>query len=126
MVHGERLFVIDFQDARRGPYTYDAASLLRDSSLDLEDDLVEELIADLAGRLSNAPEEFRRDFDRMALQRNLKDLGTFGYMATQRGRRDYLDYVPRTLRSIRSTMLKDPRYHIPYAALEKHALRDSG
>ena len=35
MVHGGQLYVIDFQDARMGPDTYDLASLLRDSYVDI-------------------------------------------------------------------------------------------
>ena len=35
MLHDRRLYIIDFQDARMGPDTYDLASLLRDSYVDL-------------------------------------------------------------------------------------------
>jgi aminoglycoside/choline kinase family phosphotransferase len=118
LVRDGRLGLIDFQDARLGPYTYDAASLLRDSSLDLPSDLVEESLARLeatsGARLGMGREAFRRDFDLMALQRNIKDLGTFGYMATVRGRKEYLEYVPRTQASIRRTMVSDRRYHEIY------------
>ena len=38
MVHDGRLGVIDFQDARLGPDTYDLVSLLRDSYVELEPD----------------------------------------------------------------------------------------
>ena len=37
MLHDEPLYIIDFQDARMGPDTYDLASLLRDSYVDLPD-----------------------------------------------------------------------------------------
>ena len=123
MVREGRLHLIDFQDARLGPYTYDAASLLRDSSLDLEEGLVEEMVVYLAGRLHHPPGEFRRDLDLMALQRNIKDLGTFAYQATQNGRRDYLDYVPRTLRSIRNALLRDRRFHPVFDLLERLLLQ---
>lgn len=120
------LGLIDFQDARMGPYCYDAASLLRDSSLDLPEPLVEETLARLAtgiaAPLGIGPEEFRRDFDLMALERNIKDLGTFGYMATVRGRRDYLDYVPRTIQSVRRTLLAHRRWHDIFPVLERLAL----
>src|SRR6185436_15539335 len=43
MVHAGRLYMIDFQDARMGPDTYDLASLLRDSYVDLSEDRVDEL-----------------------------------------------------------------------------------
>ena len=35
MIHERRLYIIDYQDARMGPDTYDLASLLRDSYVDL-------------------------------------------------------------------------------------------
>ncbi len=44
MLHERRLYIIDFQDARMGPDTYDLASLLRDSYVDLTEARVDELI----------------------------------------------------------------------------------
>ncbi|HKB08092.1 MAG TPA: phosphotransferase [Candidatus Polarisedimenticolia bacterium] len=122
MVLRGRVGLIDFQDARMGPYTYDAASLLRDSSLDLDPGMVEEMLDHLGRALEAPPEELRRDFDLMALQRNIKDLGTFGYMATVRGRPDYLAYVPRTLRYIRSTLLRSRVCHAVFPAMERYIL----
>jgi len=126
MVVGDRLGLVDFQDARMGPYTYDAASLLRDSSLDLEPGLVTEMADRLAratgAPLAAGPEEFARDLDLMALQRNIKDLGTFGYMATARARPDYLAYVPRTIASIRRTVAGSPRWHHVHPWLERLVL----
>ncbi len=120
------LGLIDFQDARMGPYCYDAASLLRDSSLDLPEPLVGEILNRLAAGgaapLGIGPEEFRRDFDLMALERNIKDLGTFGYMATTRGRRDYLDYVPRTIASVRRTLAGDRQWHDAFVLMERLVL----
>jgi hypothetical protein len=40
---------------------------------------------------------FRDRFDLMALQRNLKALGTFGYQTTARGNPVYIQYIPLTL-----------------------------
>jgi aminoglycoside/choline kinase family phosphotransferase len=120
------LGLIDFQDARMGPYCYDAASLLRDSSLDLAEPLVGDtlqwLAAGGAAPLGIGPEEFRRDFDLMALERNIKDLGTFGFMATARGRRDYLDYVPRTIASVRRTLAGDRQWHDAFVLMERLVL----
>jgi aminoglycoside/choline kinase family phosphotransferase len=126
MVTEGRLRMIDFQDARMGPYTYDAASLLRDSSLDIDETLVsrelDRLLRSIARPQGIGVEEFRRDFDVMALQRNVKDLGTFGFMATVRGRRDYLAYVPRTLAAIRRTLLADRRWHDVFGTIERFVL----
>src|SRR5919112_3658474 len=45
MLHHGELYIIDFQDARMGPDTYDLVSLLRDSYVDFTDAQVEQLIA---------------------------------------------------------------------------------
>jgi aminoglycoside/choline kinase family phosphotransferase len=111
MLHGASLYIIDFQDARLGPDTYDLASLLRDSYVDIADRELDELIAyflALKGRADGA--EFRRRFDLMALQRNLKALGTFGYQTMTRRNTVYIQYMPRTLRYARSNLEKYPRF----------------
>ena len=105
MMHDGELYMIDFQDARMGPDTYDLASLLRDSYVDLTDETVEELIAHFLA-VKGAPDDadFRRRFDVMALQRNLKALGTFGYQTTARRNPVYIQYIPRTLRYVRRNL----------------------
>jgi aminoglycoside/choline kinase family phosphotransferase len=112
MLKDTQLFIIDFQDARMGPDTYDLASLLRDSYMDLTEDVVDELLAyylALQGR-SNEAARFRTRFDLMALQRNLKALGTFGYQTTTRQNPVYIQYIPRTLRYARENLVKYPRF----------------
>ncbi|MEP7116611.1 MAG: hypothetical protein ABI880_03470, partial [Acidobacteriota bacterium] len=59
---------------------------------------------------SGREREFRDRFDLMALQRNLKALGTFGYQTTTRGNPVYMQYVPRTLSYVRRTITSDARY----------------
>lgn len=112
MLHGEQLFIIDFQDARMGPDTYDLVSLLRDSYVDLPEETVDELIAyflALKGQTTQAS-EFRQRFDLMALQRNLKALGTFGYQTTARRNPVYIQYIPRTLRYVRNNLDNLPQF----------------
>ena len=112
MIHEERLYIIDFQDARMGPDTYDLVSLLRDSYVDLPDQTVNELIAyflALKGETESEP-EFRSRFDLMALQRNLKALGTFGYQTTARRNPVYIQYIPRTLRYVRDNLERHQRF----------------
>src|SRR5471032_1806324 len=45
MLSEARLYIIDFQDARMGPDTYDLVSLLRDSYVDIADAAVDQLVA---------------------------------------------------------------------------------
>ena len=114
MLHSGSLYIIDFQDARMGPDTYDLVSLLRDSYVDLTASQVDELIAffvALTGDRRGGDEaDFRRRFDLMALQRNLKALGTFGYMTTTRNNTVYIQYIPRTLSYVKANLAKHARF----------------
>jgi aminoglycoside/choline kinase family phosphotransferase len=112
MLHQDRLVLIDFQDARMGPDTYDLASLLRDSYVDLDEATVDDLIAyflALRGH-TGVDREYRERFDLMALQRNLKALGTFGYQTTARRNPVYIQYIPRTLRYISTNLERHSRF----------------
>lgn len=117
MLAGDRLCIIDFQDARMGPDTYDLVSLLRDSYVDIgaadTDALIDYFLA-LQGRTTERA-AFRRRFDLMAVQRNLKALGTFGFQATTRRNPVYLQYIPRTLRYASETL----RAHARFARLHE-------
>ena len=129
MIHDGRLHIIDFQDARMGPDTYDLASLLRDSYVDFTEAQVEELIAFFVALRGGGPRgaappadarEFRRRFDLMALQRNLKALGTFGYQTTTRANTVYIQYIPRTLSYARSNLSRYPRFDALRTLLARH------
>ena len=125
MLHQGRLNIIDFQDARMGPDTYDLASLLRDSYVDLTDLELGELIAyffalrkDIMRTETEA--EFRRRFDLMALQRNVKALGTFGFQTTSRQNPVYIQYIPRTLRYAKTNLARYPRFRRLHDLLATH------
>ena len=121
MLHDGSLYIIDFQDARLGPDTYDLVSLLRDSYMDMSERQVDDLIAyflALKGRPED--EDFRRRFDLMALQRNLKALGTFGYQTTTRRNPVYIQYIPRTLKYVRDNLEKYPRFAPLHEILAAH------
>jgi N-acetylmuramate 1-kinase len=111
MVHDGNLYIIDFQDARLGPDTYDLVSLLRDSYVDITEPQLDDLVAYfLALKGIHDEDEFRRRFDLMALQRNLKALGTFGYQTAVRGNPVYIQYIPRTLTYARANLEKYQRF----------------
>ena len=116
MLHGGALHIIDFQDARLGPDTYDMVSLLRDSYVDLPDAWVDDLIRGylkLGGPAKATPDafsEYRRRFDLMSVQRNLKALGTFGHQTTARRNPVYIQYIPRTLSYVRTNLERYPRF----------------
>jgi len=99
------LALVDIQDARWGPDSYDLASILYDAYVEIDSrwraPLVELYLATLAA--PPAP-GFATRLDRVAAERMLKALGTFGYQASARGERRYLEGVPRTLRRLRALL----------------------
>ncbi|MBH1987278.1 MAG: phosphotransferase, partial [Burkholderiales bacterium] len=97
-----RLGVIDFQDAVRGPVTYDLVSLLRDAYVIWDEDIQLDYAVRFWEQARQAglpvpPDfgDFWRDFEWMGLQRHLKVLGIFARLALRDGKRQYLDDIPR-------------------------------
>lgn len=122
MVDGGRLGVIDFQDALMGPAGYDLASLLRDAYIALEESLIDELIAEYLNRMERAGTgrgdrpAFRRVFDFISIQRNLKAAGRFVYIDRVKKNPKFLADIPRVLGYVRRNLEKYPEL----AALRKH------
>ena len=111
MVRRDRLVVIDFQDARLGPDTYDLVSLLRDCYIDLTPKLVTEMTDRfLAARPHAHREQFRDRFDLMSVQRHLKALGTFGHQIAVAGRPGFASALPRTFRYLRRALRDHRRF----------------
>src|SRR5215467_84164 len=114
MVDGNRLGVIDFQDALMGPVTYDLASLLRDAYIALDESLIDRLIDRYLNRLGahrqvwTDRETFRRLFDFTSIQRNLKAAGRFVYIDRVKHNPKFLMDVPRTLGYVRRNLYKYP------------------
>lgn len=100
-VVGERLVMIDFQDLRLGPDTYDVASLLRDRGVArlLGRDAEEALVDRWAGLRRD--EGTRHRYAETLLQRTIKILGTFARQAIERERHHYLEHVDPALETIR-------------------------
>lgn len=124
MVDGDRLGVIDFQDALMGPVTYDLASLLRDSYIALDESLIDELLAYYREKMCQALSSsqhiaihlndahmFRRLFDFSSIQRNLKAAGRFVYIDRVKGNPNFLASIPRTLNNVHANLTKYPQLH---------------
>ncbi|MGE0704321.1 MAG: aminoglycoside phosphotransferase family protein [Vicinamibacterales bacterium] len=111
MVHRGTLHVIDFQDARMGPDTYDLVSLLRDSYVDVTPAERASLVAHFLQRApATDARTFPQRFDLMSVQRNLKALGTFGHQATVGKNQTYVPYMSRTLAYVRVPLWQDDRF----------------
>lgn len=99
--------ILDFQDAVRGPMTYDLVSLLRDCYIAWPDERVYAWVedyrqrAEAEGLTTGTPERFRRAFDLMGLQRHLKVLGIFCRLYYRDGKAGYLQDLPLVWRYTR-------------------------
>jgi hypothetical protein len=97
-----RLRIIDFQDALLGPRLYDVASLLTDRiTPELVDPAMEQRLIGsyLCSRSNTAPtadelETALAEYRLVALQRALKVVGRFNYLAEIKGKTHYLAMVP--------------------------------
>lgn len=92
--------ILDFQDAVRGPMTYDLVSILRDCYIAWPDERVYAWAenyrqrAEAAGLVTGSAERFRRAFDLMGLQRHIKVLGIFCRLYYRDGKAGYLNDLP--------------------------------
>ena len=113
---GDRLVMIDFQDARLGPPQYDLVSLLRDSYYQLDETQVLRLVDYYVARWEGTAGEkiskaqFMKVFDLMGVQRNFKAIGSFASFLNRRGDASYLKYIGNTFENIRRVLLRYPEY----------------
>ena len=105
------LYIIDYQDLRLGPDTYDMASLLRDRGVArlLGENTEVELLAYYAA-LRNADAAVHKRYFETLLQRSLKILGTFSRQPIERGRLHYLEFIPPTLESVERCLRELPEF----------------
>ena len=100
--------ILDFQDAVRGPITYDLVSLLRDCYIAWPRTQVEgwvkhyhQLALQSGLPTCGDADEFLHWFDFMGVQRHLKATGIFARLFHRDGKPGYLPDIPRTLGYVR-------------------------
>ncbi|MCP2598739.1 hypothetical protein NLC36_05295, partial [Candidatus Aminicenantes bacterium AC-335-L06] len=95
-----------YSDTTLGPPLYDLASLIFDSYVKLKKKMKNYLI-DYAYKLNNYGwkfKEFQRQLLLTSLQRNIKALGTFGYLVTVKNKKIYQFYMKRTIDYIKENL----------------------
>lgn len=105
MVKGGKLAVIDFQDARLGPPTYDLVSLCFDSYIPLQQNERRTLLMEGIDHMVAAVPGLQKaqlldEWGPMLLQRQIKALGSFGYLTVQKNRGNYLKNVEPALETL--------------------------
>ena len=115
---GGAIRVIDFQDALLGPHLYDVASLLTDRSTPefINPERESRLLAGYAAALATYCDEspysdvaaLERDYALCALQRALKVIGRFNFLADVKGKTDYFRFLPAELSTARRVIARLP------------------
>jgi aminoglycoside/choline kinase family phosphotransferase len=109
---GDRLSVIDFQDACHGPLGYDLASLIWDRYITWPRTQLEGWMEDFRAEVvpDRPPERWIREVDWMGLQRNLKIVGIFARLAYRDGKTGYLDLIPRFWGYLQDVLPRYPEF----------------
>ena len=120
--HG-KMRVIDFQDARLGSIQYDLVSLLKDSYVDLNSEMAEQLLAyylDQRAEIKGLPRiqrsKFQRTYEIQSIQRCFKACGSFASFYNTRTDTRYLKYLSGTLKRVRQSLELFPE-HKPFLNL---------
>lgn len=113
----QRVGILDFQDAVRGPVSYDVISLLRDCYISWPADQVNRWALQFfkqrqaAGAMQKySSEQFMRWFDLMGMQRHMKCLFIFARKFHRDGSRNYLSDLPRTLNYLTTVSANYPEF----------------
>lgn len=117
LYHGKQ-YIIDHQDARMGPESYDIASLLRDPYVELS----EEMITDLydffveqkidAGADKKWVKEMKAEFELMTVQRIVKAIGTYAYQTAVVKNSIYEPYIPRAITTVTAALTRLGRFSV--------------
>jgi len=118
MIKLDEMCVIDFQDARLGPIQYDLVSLLKDSYIQMPEEMSDELIKYYLEQAKPfLGKNFSKDaFDNIysvqSIQRCFKACGSFASFYQQREDRRYLKYLSGTLKKVLRSLSGFPEYSL--------------
>jgi aminoglycoside/choline kinase family phosphotransferase len=124
MMHDGRMFIIDHQDARMGPASYDVASLISDPYTTLDDELMRELVERFIEKKAASKQAlddvaaFRRELQLMTVQRMLKAIGTYASQAAQ-GNMTYIPYIEPARERALAAIRELGRFDATRALLER-------
>ena len=124
MIHGGEMFIIDYQDARMGPASYDVASLLSDPYTVLDPNIAAELVEKFIEikAASSMPlsdvDEFRQELELMTVQRMLKAIGTYASQAALANNPAYVAYIEPARERALAAMASLARFDATRALLE--------
>ena len=87
--------LVDIQGMRLGPLGYDIMSLVWDPYVDLSEDLRSELLDRFAASSPQDTDAVKIMALAAGLQRLMQALGAYGFLGHVKGKREFLDHIPR-------------------------------
>jgi len=118
---GNKVGIIDYQDAVKGPVTYDFISLIWDRYITwprAQIDAWMEQYRQLLG-VPIPPGQWRRYCDLMGVQRNIKVVGIFARLHYRDAKTGYLEMIPRFYDYVTDTLRRYPEFSEMQALLEQ-------
>jgi aminoglycoside/choline kinase family phosphotransferase len=121
--------ILDFQDAVKGPITYDLVSLLRDCYIAWPPTLVDQLAleyydsAKVNKLIDVKPAQFLSWFNLMGMQRHLKAIGIFSRLKIRDAKDAYLKDIPRTLEYVEQVIAKETNMNGLYSLITELDLK---
>ena len=118
MIKLDKMYVIDFQDARMGSLQYDLVSLFKDSYVDMSDPMANQLKDYYLDQAKPylpkdfSMQKFEHIYEIQSIQRCFKACGSFASFFHQRGDRRYLKYLAPTLRRVIKSLNQFPQYKV--------------
>lgn len=118
MLKRNKVYIIDFQDARLGPVQYDLVSLFKDSYVDMSDEYASKLMnyymdnSKVKKQTNFSQEEFDSTYELQSLQRCFKACGSFASFMNQRQDKRYLKYLTPTLKRVMKSLAHFPEYSV--------------
>ena len=109
---------IDFQTATKGLLQYDLASLLKDAYFVIDEKTRDALVDFYMDVLTEKwdikidRQEFVKTFHLAGLQRNMQALGAFSFLGLQKGKKNFTQYIPAALSSLKEALLILPEYSV--------------
>ena len=116
--------LLDFQDAVRGPVTYDLVSLIEDARRDVSPTVVDSVIERyLAAFPALDRDDFACSLAVLGAQRHAKVIGIFTRLCVRDGKADYLRHIPRVWRLLEAACA-DPSLASMRSWLDSHIPAD--
>ncbi|MCD4786083.1 MAG: phosphotransferase [Candidatus Eremiobacteraeota bacterium] len=110
-IRNGNIFILDFQSARTGSIFYDLASLLKDPYVEIPEEIHDILFNHYIEKRKKAgvyreldPTRATDIYNRVSLQRLMQALGAYGNLGINKGKSQFLQYIPPAVRLLHSTI----------------------